>query len=185
MKKQSRSFEIALAAIACAVAALALTLGSYVDFLLAAGYLIAVFALMIPLAKGQILGYCLAFAGAVILSFLFTGFVLGIMQILPFLVFFGLHPLANYLQKKYVGKPLWHVVVFLVKAVWFDFSLWVMYILVFNSSIGDASVEIYRVINDYILLFIFIGGTIIFLLYDYVMFRCQRIVNALVYRINR
>ena len=98
MKKQSRSFEIALAAIACAVAALALTLGSYVRLLLAAGYLIAVFALMVPLSKGQVVGYALAYAGAVVLSFLFTGFVLGIMQILPFVVFFGLHPVANYFQ---------------------------------------------------------------------------------------
>ena len=60
-----------------------------------------------------------------------------------------------------------------------------MYILVFGSSIGNPDVEIYRVINDYILLFIFIGGTIVFLLYDYVMFKVQMVVNAFIYRIKK
>ena len=81
--KRSRSREIALAAIACAVAAVALTLGSYVDFLLAAGYMIAVFAFMIPLTKRMVRGYLLAYAGAVVLSFLFTGFAVGLMQLMP------------------------------------------------------------------------------------------------------
>ena len=184
MKKQSRSFEIALAAIACAVAALALTLGSYVDFLLAAGYLIAVFALMIPLAKGQILGYCLAFAGAVILSFLFTGFVLGIMQILPFLVFFGLHPLANYLQKKYVGKPLWRVVVFLVKAVWFDLSLWLAWV-VLDEFLGLSAMTWYDFVAQHFYLILFVGGTAVFALYDYMIFLCQNAADGAVRRIGR
>ena len=184
MKKQSRSFEIALAAIACAVAAIALTLGCYVDFLLAAGYLIAVFALMIPLAKGQILGYCLAFAGAVILSFLFTGFVLGIMQILPFLVFFGLHPLANYLQKKYVGKPLWHVVVFLVKAVWFDLSLWLAWV-VLDEFLGLSAMTWYDFVAQHFYLILFVGGTAVFALYDYMIFLCQNAADGAVRRIGR
>ena len=108
-----------------------------------------------------------------------------IWRLFPFIVFFGLHPLANYFQKKYVHKTLLHGLLFLVKAVWFDFTLWVMYILVFGSSIGDPQNELYEVINDYILLFIFIGGTVFFLLYDYLMFKCQTIVNMLVYRIKK
>ena len=95
MKRQSRSFEIALSAIGCAVAVCALTLGAYVDFLLAAGFLIAVFALMVPLAKDFVWGYVLALIATVILSFLFTGFVVGVMRLLPFVVFFGWHPLLN------------------------------------------------------------------------------------------
>lgn len=106
MKRQSRSFEIALSAIGCAVAVCALTLGAYVDFLLAAGFLIAVFALMVPLAKDFVWGYVLALIATVILSFLFTGFVVGVMRLLPFVVFFGWHPLLNYLQKKIYQKEL-------------------------------------------------------------------------------
>lgn len=51
MKKPTKSFEIALSALACTAAALCLTVGSYVDFLLGAGYILAVFSLMIPLSK--------------------------------------------------------------------------------------------------------------------------------------
>ena len=100
MKRQSRSFETALSAIACAVAVISLTLGAYVDFLLAAGIVVAVFALMVPLSKEFIWGYLLAFAASVILSFLFTGFAVGVMRLLPYAVFFGWHPLLNFLQKK-------------------------------------------------------------------------------------
>jgi hypothetical protein len=72
-----------------------------------------------------------------------------------------------------------------IKAVWFDFTIWVAYILVFGSSIGDPSNPIYEVINKYILAFIFVGGSLFFWLYDYVMYRCQMAVNAFVYRIKK
>ncbi len=74
MKRPSKSFEIALSAIACAVAALALTLGAYVDVMYAAGLLLAVFALMVPLSKEFIWGDALAFLGGAILAFLFADF---------------------------------------------------------------------------------------------------------------
>ena len=184
MKKQSRSFEIALAAIACAVAALALTLGSYVRFLLAAGYLIAVFALMVPLSKGQVVGYALAYAGAVVLSFLFTGFVLGIMQILPFVVFFGLHPVANYFQKKYVRNSFVHGAIFLGKAVWFDFSLWLAWV-VLEGFLGLKEMTWYPFVSEHFFLVLFLGGTIFFALYDYMIFLCQRAADNAVRRIGR
>ena len=177
----SPSFRIALSAVSCALAVIFLLIGAFSRVLLASGYLMAEISLMIPLSKNFYAGDALAYIGTCILAVL-LGAIGQAWLLVPFVMFFGLHPLVNALQLRFRVNR-W--IAFIVKAVWFDFSLWVMYILVFNSSIGDTSVEIYRVINDYILLFIFIGGTIIFLLYDYVMFRCQRIVNALVYRINR
>ena len=182
MKKQSRSFEIALSAIACAVAALALTMGSYVRFLLAAGYLIAVFALMVPLAKEQILGFCLAYAGAALLAFFFAG--LAIVQILPFIVFFGLHPLANYFQKKYVHKTLLHGLLFLVKAVWFDLSLWLGWV-VLEEFLGLTAMTWYDLIAQNLYLILFLGGTAVFAVYDYMIFLCQRAMNAVIRRIGR
>ena len=102
--------------------------------------------------------------------------------LVPFAMFFGLHPLLNALQLRF-NVNRW--IAYIVKAAWFDFSLWVMYVLVFGSSIGDPDIEIYRIINDYILLIIFVGGTVIFLAYDYIMFKFQLIVNTLVYRIKK
>jgi len=99
MKKKSRSFEIALSAMACAVAATFLMLGSLNPYLLATGYLIGAFALMVPLSKGFIWGSALAFVAASLLSL-----PLSLWKIVPFAVFFGLHPIVNYLQRKYVHK---------------------------------------------------------------------------------
>ena len=184
MKKQSRSYGIALAAIACAVAALSLTLGSYVRVLLAAGYLIAVFALMVPLAKDFVWGYVLALIATVILSFLFTGFVVGVMRLLPFVVFFGWHPLLNYLQKKYIRKNWLHAVAFAVKAVWFDLAMWLAWV-VLVPIFGLEEQTWYPYIADNLYLILFLGGTAFFAFYDIAIFFCQRSVNMAVYRIRK
>ena len=98
MKKIS-SYEIALSAVSCAIAAIALTVGTLYPPLLFTGYLLACFALMIPLSKNCYWGDVLAFIGAGLLALMFNGF--NIFDTLPFLVFFGLHPLVNALQLKF------------------------------------------------------------------------------------
>ena len=180
-KRNSKSFEIALSAISCALAVIFLLVGTLSHVLLATGYIMAQISLMIPLSKGFYGGDALAYIGTCILTIL-LGAIGQVWVLVPFKMFFGLHPLLNALQLRFnINKWL----AYIIKAVWFDFSLWVMYILVFGSSIGNPDVEIYRVINDYILLFIFIGGTIVFLLYDYVMFKVQMMVNMFIYRIKK
>lgn len=179
--KNSKSFEIALSAVSCALAVIFLLVGTYVRPILATGYIMAEICLMIPLSKDFYSGGALAYIGTCILTVL-LGAIGELWLLVPFIMFFGLHPLLNALQLKFkINKWL----AALVKAVWFDFALWVMYILVFDSSIGDTSQPVYQVINDYILAFIFVGGTIIFFVYDYIMFRCQKIINAFVYRIKK
>lgn len=181
-KRNSKSFEIALSAVSCALAVIFLLIGTLSNVLIATGYLMAEISLMIPLSKGFYGGDALAYIGTCILTVL-LGAIGEAWLLVPFIMFFGLHPLLNALQLRFnINK--W--IAYAVKAIWFDFSLWVMYILVFGSSIGDPSaVELYRVINDYILVFIFVGGTIVFFVYDYIMFRCQMMVNAVVYRIRK
>ena len=180
-KRNSKSFEIALSAISCALAIIFLLVGTLSHVLLATGYIMAQICLMIPLSKGFYVGDALAYIGTCILTIL-LGAIGQAWLLVPFIMFFGLHPLLNALQLRF-NINRW--IAYIVKAVWFDFTLWVMYILVFGSSIGDPQNELYAVINDYILLFIFIGGTVFFLLYDYLMFKCQTIVNMLVYRIKK
>ena len=125
MKRPSKSFEIVLSAIACAVAAGALTLGCYVDVLYAAGILLAVFAMMVPLSKDFIWGAALSFLGSALLSFLFYGF--SIFKLVPYLLFFGLHPIVNHIQLKYVKHKWIHAPVMLLKAVWFILSMWLSF----------------------------------------------------------
>ena len=66
------AYEIALSALACALATIFLTVGIYLDVLLLTGYLLACIALMLPLAKGSYIGYALSYAATCILTFIFT-----------------------------------------------------------------------------------------------------------------
>lgn len=182
MKKPAKSFEIALSAIACAVAAVSLTVGSYVDVLLATGYILAVFALMVPLSKEFVWGAALAFLGAVLLSFMFCGF--SVIKLLPFLAFFGLHPIANFLQKKFVKNKWLYLPVFLVKALWFDAAMLLCW-FVLLPVMGGSEHSWYPYAEQYLYLIVFLGGTLFFAAYDFMMFLCQKSVNKIVFRIRR
>ena len=180
--KYSRSFEIALSAISCAVAVVLLLVGLWSNILLASGYLFAMVALMVPLSKGFYRGGALAYLGTVILAIV-LGAVVQFWDLVPFIMFFGLHPLINSLQVKFnINK--WIALV--VKTVWFDFTLWVAYILIFGGVLGGAEGgAFYDFVNRFIYLFIFVGGSLIFFPYDYLIFKTQITVNKLIYRIKK
>lgn len=183
MKKYSHSFEIALSAISCAVAVVLLLVGFWSNILLASGYLFAMVALMAPLSKQFYKGGVLAYLGTVILAIV-MGAAARFWDLVPFIMFFGLHPLINSLQVKFnINK--W--IALAVKTVWFDFTLWVAYILIFGSLLGgsQADTEFFRFINEYIYVFIFVGGTLIFFPYDYLVFKLQLAVDKLIYRIRK
>lgn len=182
-RKYSKSFEIALSAISCAVAVICLLLGFWSDVLLATGYLFGMVALMIPLSKQFYLGGALAYAGTVILAIV-MGAAARFWDLVPFIMFFGLHPLINSLQVRFnINKWL----ALAVKAIWFDFTLWVAYILIFGGILGGANSDnaFYEFLNNYIYYFIFIGGTVIFFPYDFLVFKIQGTVDKLVYRIRK
>lgn len=182
-RKYTGSFELALSAISCAVAVIFLLLGFWSDVLLATGYLLGILALMIPLSKQFFRGGFLAYAGTVILA-LILGAAARFWDLIPFVMFFGLHPLINALQIRFkVNRWLAYV----VKAVWFDFTLWVAYVLIFGGVVGgeQSDLALYEFINKYIYYIIFIGGTVFFLAYDYLIFKCQVAVNRIVYRLRK
>lgn len=183
MKRPTKSYEIALSALAAAVAAVALTVGSYVDVLFAAGYLVAIFALMIPLSAGFVRGGFLAFLASWLLAFLFCGF--AIFRLLPFIAFFGLHPLANYLQKKFVKKRWLHIPIFFGKAAWFDLSMWLLWAAVLVPFFGVESATWYPFVTRYFVWVLVLGGTVFFAGYDFLIFLCQRSADAAMARIRR
>lgn len=183
--KNSKSFEIALSGISCAIAVAVLPLGimTGIGSLTAAGYFIAVLALMLPLSKQLLKGAFLSYAATCILTIV-LGAVAHFWNLVPFIMFFGLHPIANVLQLKFkINK--W--IAFIVKALWFDATLIVGYYLVFGGLLGGSLLpaEIYEIINKYIFLLIFTVGTAIFFVYDYLIFKMQIMVNALVYKIKK
>jgi hypothetical protein len=128
-----RTFEIALSGICCAVAAGALALGLLSGYLIATGYLIGIVALMVPLSKQLYRGAFLAYVGTVILAIV-LGAVVRFWDLVPFAMFFGIHPLVNALQLKYrINKWL----AYAVKALWFDGTLIAAYFLIY--VVGDSS----------------------------------------------
>ena len=182
-KGNSNSFEIALSGISCAIAVLFLSLGILTDWLLATGYFLGIVALMLPLSKHFFKGAVFAYAATCILTVI-MGAAAKFWDLVPFIMFFGLHPIVNALQVKYKLNTL---IAFPVKAVWFDCTLIASYHLVFGGVLGGTLLpeNIYEIINKYIYLFIFTVGTAAFVLYDFLVMRSQVAVNTLVARIRK
>ena len=169
--KRLNSHQIALSALACAIATIFLTLGIYSQFLLFTGYLLGCVALMLPLAKKSYLGYLLAYLASCILSLIFNGGLFW--DLLPFIAFFGLHPLVNALQKKFKVNKFFALI---VKAAWFDGAMYLTWRFVFSMNTAIPFVD------QYILPVILIGGTVLFIAYDICIFRCQKAVDLTVER---
>lgn len=172
--KKIPAYEIALSALACALATTLMTVGVYSSIFLFTGYLFAGVALMLPLAKKSYVGYFLAYVATCIFSLIFCSAFF--FDVLPFIMFFGLHPLVNELQLK-TKINTW--VACLIKAAWFDGTMYVIWRFVFDMTTTIAFVD------QFILPIILIGGTLFFVGYDYVMFKSRILVNRLVERIMR
>lgn len=176
MKKPSKSFEIALSAMAAAVAAAFLMLGTLNPPLLATGYLVATFALMVPLAKNFLWGSVLAYLAAGLIAL-----PLGLWKIVPYAVFFGLHPIVNYLQKRYVKRAPLKALCLLAKAVWFDFAMWLsLYVLTVAAGMTFPDY-----VTEYLYIILFVVCTLFFILYDIMIFLCQRSAELVIRRIRR
>ena len=173
MKKIS-AHEIALAALSCAFSTILLIVGVYSDILLFTGYLFACVALMLPLSKNSYRGYALSYFGTCILSFIFGAG--RFLDLLPFVMFFGLHPLINELQLK---TKINRWVACFIKALWFDGTMYLIWKVVFAVP-PDISV-----IEEYFVPILLIFGSAFFVFYDYVMYRWRATINILVARITR
>lgn len=158
----------------CAISTILLTVGIYSEFLLFTGYLLGCVALMLPLAKQSYWGYVLSYLATCLLTLIFG--LSRFLDLLPFIAFFGLHPIVNELQLK---TKINRWVACLIKAIWFDATMYVIWRFVFAVTTGIAFLD------QYILPIILIGGTAFFVFYDYAMYKWRAGVNVLVARITR
>lgn len=172
--KKITSYEIALSALACAIATIFLTVGVYSEVLLFTGYLLSCVALMLPLAKQSFRGYVLAYIATCVLALIFNAS--RFWDLLPFIMFFGLHPLVNELQLK-IKINRW--VACAIKALWFDLTMYLIWRFVF------AMTTTIPLIDEYILPIILVAGSAFFVFYDYVAYKWRAAVNILVQRLNR
>ena len=173
MKKIS-AHEIALSALSCALSTILLTVGVYSELLLFTGYLFGCVALMLPLAKNSYRGYALSYAATCILSFIFGAS--RVLDLLPFVMFFGLHPLINELQLK---TKINRWIACFLKALWFDGTMYLIWRFVFA-----VTTEI-PLVDKYFLPILLVFGTAFFVFYDYAMYKWRAAVNTMVARITR
>ena len=170
MKKIS-TYDLALSALACAFAVLFQVIGAYSDILLFTGYLLSAVALTLPLARKSYKGYFLAYLGACFLSLILAS--ARFWDVIPFIVFFGLHPLVNELQLR-AKINVW--VACFVKALWFDATMYLTWQFLLDTTTVNP------LVSQYILPIILIAGTAFFVFYDYTMYRARAIVNNLASR---
>lgn len=181
--KNSKTFEIALSGICCAFAVTFLGLGIISGWLLATGYFIGVLALMVPLTKEFFKGDALAYAATCILTVI-MGAAAKFWDLVPFVMFFGLHPLISAIQRK---RKFNFFIALVLKALWFDATLIVGYYLVYGGVFGGSLFpqEVYDTVNNYIFLFIFTVGTLCGVIYDLLVWRLQIFLNFLVGKIRK
>ncbi len=172
--KRISSYEIALSALACAIATVFLTVGVYSEVLLFTGYLLSCIALMLPLAKKSYAGYALAYVATCILALIFNAS--RFWDLLPFIMFFGLHPLVNELQLK-IKINRWLACA--IKALWFDGTMYLIWRFVFAMTTTIPFVD------QYILPILLVLGSAFFIGYDYLTYKWRAAVNMLVARISK
>lgn len=173
--KRITAHEVALAGISTAIATISLAVGNITAVLLFTGYLVASIALSLPLAKGSYVGYALAYVATVLLTLLIIGTGGYFIDLLPFILFFGLHPLLNELQVKY---RIHRWLALIVKTVWFDGAMLLFWWLIVQTT-GVTWLDAYA------LPIILIGGSTLFFFYDRTFFRLRFVVYALVKRISK
>lgn len=180
-KRYSKSFQIALAGISCALAVAALVIGYYSQFIIASMFVVAEVALMIPLSKQFIAVDLLAYLATVILGLFVSGFLGQPWLFVPFIMFFGLHPVVNCLQLKY-SVNRWLALI--VKIIWFDAMLFVWFYAL-GRVMGLDDNEFIQRIYPYLWIIILVGGSLLLWVYDYIMFKVQIWINRLVYKIKK
>lgn len=178
MKKRSnsKSFEIALSAISCAIATLFLSLGILNSYLLTFGYLMACIALCLPLTKRFWAGDILAYVAACLLTLLIGGGAAFFWRLLPFIMFFGLYPVATYAQFRFKIN-IWLARV--IKAVWLAGTLVVVWIYVFGMAAGP------EFLRDYMLPIVIVGGVVISGFFDFAMIKLQTLMTNFIARIKK
>ncbi len=178
-----KSHQIALGGVATAFCVICLVLAEYFSIITGGMIVLATFALMIPLSKKLYLVTFLCYLASSVLSVVFGGFVL-FYRIFLFLAFMGLHPLVNEIMQlknfnKYIGLA--------IKTVWFDLVLYIFYLLFVHFALGGdiTANELLSNVNPYLWAVIIFGGSIFFVVYDFVIKRCQFFINLQIERITK
>ena len=161
-----KSTTIAISAVSSALGIVLLVLGTFISVIDISCVFTSSIILMLPLYKKSLTGAFLSFLSTAILSAILTGFRFQV--IIPYAIFFGLHPIVNdFIQVKNINK--WFALV--VKTIWFIIALFVIY------KFTNMFVGLNQKIVDVIYWLIPTVGAIFFIAYDffiiYVRKKCE------------
>ena len=165
---------VALSAISTALALVFIIIGAYIPTFDLSCLFMASLCIMLPLTKNSLKGAFLTYLAVFLLSLIFSAgrFTVSIC----FALFFGLHPIVNYLQNKINNK--FRILFYALKFIWFIISVYVMYYFLTMFIIE------YPLIEKYIH-FILLGVSLVFFpIYDILAFRFQRTFNVLIRRLK-
>ncbi len=167
------SKKITISAISTALSIVLLILGAFVPMLDLSCIFLSSLIIMLPLYKKTIKGALLSYLATILLSFIFTGGRFEV--VIPYAVFFGLHPILNELQ---ILKKWNKWLLFLLKAIWFIGALFVIYY--FTEMFTDLNEKFVKFIN----ILIPIVGFIFFIFYDTCIFYFRRCLEKILNRIG-
>lgn len=157
------SRRIALSGIASALSTMFLIVSVYIPLMDMSCMVLASLSLLIPIAKNDYFGASLAYLSASILGLLTTGNVLGI---LPYVIFFGLHPILVSLVIKWHLPVILQLVIKLVFANLAIFLAWRFLGLVLVISEFEFPYWLIALV-----------GSLGFILYDWLIVRLKMIFN--------
>lgn len=179
------SYRIALSAVSASFAVILLTLGAFVEAIDISCVMFAGIAMMIPLTKKDLFGAFMSYLAAGILALILTGMRFTV--IVPYAFFFGLYPIINAVQDKYLHKKrIFSFFALIVKDLWFLFSMYVYYKVLVVFSGYDLFQDFSMIpaeYQNYIVPCLCVFGAVFFVLYDFVMKRLQRVADYTVARI--
>lgn len=164
---------IALSALCTAGASVLLAAGAYFPTLSYSCIFLASVIILLPLAKNTYKGAILTVIASTILSLLIASF--SFETALPFVLFFGFHPIVN---KFFKEKKLNKFLAYVIKDVWFVGAMLICYLVTDMFITDNETLKRYMV---YIIIF---GGSVLFIVYDYMMFYFQRAMDVISKRLK-
>ncbi len=166
---------IAISGVTTALSVIVLALGTYIEVIDLSCLFIASLFIMIPLAKGSFKSAFLCYVAVSLLSLIFTASTGRFSITVLYVAFFGLYPLfLNFEEIKNINK----LISYPIKAVWFVGTCFLMYFIFKMFILTDQALE------KYIVVIILIGGLVLFVIFDYMMRRFQKLTNIIIKRLN-
>lgn len=164
---------IALSAVSTALGVIFLIIGAYIETFDLSALFMSAIAIMLPLSKNSVKGALFTYGATALLSFCFalSRFYVPLLYVL----FFGIHPIINYIQLN-SKKNLWFL--YVIKGLWF---IGIMFIMYYSFTLFIVEIES---IKKFMPVIITVLGAMMYVAYDFVMIRFQKMSFNIIKRLG-